>query len=61
MDNHDHRHYQGQNMHEVVRGLEDERVGDLNGPRVAVCLDARAAVDLLLAHEGAQRDRGLRA
>jgi hypothetical protein len=59
MNNHDYRHYQGQNMHEVVRGLEDERVGDLNGPRVTVCLDPGAAIDLLPAHQRAQWYRRL--
>jgi hypothetical protein len=59
VDDHDHRHDQGQNVHEVVRSLEDECVCDLNGPRVAVCLDAGAAIDLLVAHEGAERYRGL--
>jgi hypothetical protein len=59
MDNHDHRHYQGQNMHEVVRGLEDERVGDLNRPRVTVCLYPGAAIDLLPADQRAQRNCSL--
>jgi hypothetical protein len=53
VNDHDHRHDQGQNVHEVVRSLEDERVCDLNRPRVAVCLDAGAAIDLLVAHESA--------
>jgi hypothetical protein len=59
VDNHDNGHDQGQNVHEVVGGLEDERVGDLNCPRVAVCLYACTAIDLLLAHQSAQRYRGL--
>lgn len=46
-------------MHEVVRSLENERVGDLNRPRVALCLYARAAVDVLVADERAQGYRGL--
>lgn len=46
-------------MHEVVGSLEDERVGDLNRARVALCLDARAAVDVLVAHQRAQRNRSL--
>jgi hypothetical protein len=53
MDDHDHCHYQSQDMHEVVRRLEDERVCDLNRSRVAVCLYAGATVDLLLAHQRA--------
>jgi hypothetical protein len=59
MYNHDHRHYQGQDMHEVVRRLEDERVCNLNRPRVALCLYPGAAIDLLLAHQRAQRYRRL--
>jgi hypothetical protein len=59
VNNHDDGHDQGQNVHEVVGGLEDERVGDLNCPRVAVCLYACTAIDLLLAHQSAQRYRGL--
>jgi hypothetical protein len=59
MDDHDHCHYQGQDMHEVVRRLEDERVCDLNRSRVTVCLYAGATVDLLLAHQRAQWYRRL--
>jgi hypothetical protein len=53
MDNHDYRHNQSQNVHKVIRRLEDKRVGHLNRPRVAVWLYAGAAIDLLVAHEGA--------
>lgn len=56
---HNHCHYQGQNVHEVVRCLEDERVGDLNRSCIALCLYAGAAVDFLVAHEGAQWYRRL--
>jgi hypothetical protein len=44
VDNHDDCHYEGQNVHEVVGGLEDNGVRQLNCPRVAVCLDARRAL-----------------
>lgn len=42
MYNHNHRHDQGQNVHEVVGGLEDERIRQLNRPRVACRLYAGA-------------------
>jgi len=53
VNDHDHRHDHGQNVHKVVCHGEDERVCDLNCPRIALGLDARAAVDLLLADERA--------
>ena len=53
MYNHDDGHYHGQNMHEVVRRLEDERIRDLNRPRITLCLYAHAIVDRLVAHESA--------
>lgn len=59
MDNHHHRHNQGENVHKVVRRLEDERVGNLDGAGIAVCLDASAIIDVLVADEGAQRYGGL--
>lgn len=51
---HDHRHYQGQNVHEVVRRLEDECVCDLNCSCIALGLNTSAAIDFLVAHKGAQ-------
>lgn len=59
MENHDDGHDQRQDMHEVVGCLEDERVGNFNRARIALCLNAGAAVDLLVADEGAQRYRRL--
>lgn len=56
---HDHCHYQGQNVHEVVRRLEDERVRDLNRSCIALRLDSSAAIDFLVSNEGAQRYRRL--
>jgi hypothetical protein len=41
MDDHDSRHDQGQNVHEVGRSLEDYGIRQFNRPRVAHCLDAR--------------------
>jgi hypothetical protein len=61
MDDHDHCHYQGQNVHEVVRHLENERVCKLNRSCIALGLDSSAAIDFLVPNEGAQRYRGLRA
>jgi hypothetical protein len=58
---HDHCHYQGQNVHEVVRRLEDESVRDLNRSCIALRLDASAAIDFLVSNEGAQRYRRLSA
>jgi len=53
MDNHDDRHNHGQDVHEVVRGLENEGIRDFNGARIALCLDAHAIVDRLVAHKRA--------
>jgi len=53
MDNHDDGHNHGQNMHEVVRRLENEGIRNLNRARVALCLDAHAIVDRLVAHKRA--------
>jgi hypothetical protein len=53
VNDHNHRHDEGEDVHEVVGGLEDEGVGNLNRPRVTGGWNARAAVDLLLAHKGA--------
>ena len=60
VDDHDDRHYQGQNVHEVVGALEDDGVCQLNRPRVALRLYARAAVDGRDGpNEGTQRYRRL--
>jgi hypothetical protein len=56
---HDHCHYQGQNMHEVVCRLEDERICDLNCSCIALCLNASAAIDFLVADKSAQWYRRL--
>lgn len=48
---HDHCHYQGQNVHEVVRRLEDQRVCDLNGTRIAFSWNACAAIDFLMPYK----------
>jgi hypothetical protein len=59
MDNHDDGHYHGQNMHDVVCRLEDEGIGNLNCPRIALRLYAHAIVDRLVAHQSAQWYRRL--
>lgn len=59
MNDHNHCHDQSQDVHEVIGGLEDERVCDLNRPGIAFSLDAHSVVDRLVAHKGAQRYRGL--
>jgi hypothetical protein len=60
MDDHDHRHDQRENVHEVVGALEDDGVCQLNRPGVTLCLDAGSAVYLRRrAYEGAQRYRRL--
>jgi len=59
VENHDDCHDQGQDVHEVVCGLEYERVCNFNRSRIALCLNAGAAIDFLVANEGAQRYRCL--
>jgi hypothetical protein len=59
VEDHDDGHDEGQNVHEVVRDLEDKRVCDLNGACIALGLYASAAIDLLVADERAQRYRRL--
>ena len=59
VEDHDNGHDEGQNVHKVVRNLEDERVRDLNGACIALGLYAGAAIDLLVAYERAQRYRRL--
>lgn len=59
MNDHDHSHDQGQNVHEVVGGLEDERVRQLKRTRIALGLNAAAAADVLVAHQSTQRYRHL--
>lgn len=56
---HDHCHYQGQNVHEVVRRLEDKGVRDLNRSCIALCLYAGAAIDFLMSYESAEWYRRL--
>lgn len=58
MDDHDDGHAHGEDVHKVVCDLEDERVADLDGARVADGRDAGAAIDVLVADEGAQGERG---
>jgi hypothetical protein len=53
MDNHDDCHYHGQDVHEIVRRLENEGIRNLNRARIALGLDAHAVVDVLMAHKGA--------
>ena len=59
VEDHDNGHDEGQNVHEVVCDLKDERVCDLNGACIALGLYAGAAIDLLVAYERAQRYRRL--
>lgn len=40
MKNHDRGHAEGKNMHKVGGGLEDDGVGQLHAPGIAVCLNA---------------------
>jgi len=53
MNNHDDGHDHGQDVHKVVRRLENEGIRNLNGARIALCLDAHAVVDRLVAHKRA--------
>jgi len=53
VDNHDNGHYHGQDVHKVVRRLENEGIRNLNGARIALCLDAHTIVDRLVAHKRA--------
>jgi hypothetical protein len=53
MDDHNDCHYHGQDVHEVVRRLEDEGIRNFNRPRIALCLDAHAIVDILVTHKSA--------
>ena len=58
VDDHDGRHGQRQDVHEVGRGLEDDGVGQLDAAGVACRFDARGARQRRHgAHEGAQRQR----
>lgn len=57
--NHDHSHYQGQNVHEVICRLKDERVRNLDGPRVTLRLDPDAIVDCLVSDKSTQWYCGL--
>jgi hypothetical protein len=59
MYDHDHCHDQSQDMHKVVRRLEDEGIRNLNRSRIAQGLYAHAIVDVLVAHDGAERYRRL--
>lgn len=59
MDNHNYRHDQSQNVHEVVRSLEDERVRQEKRARVALGLYASATADFLVADQGTHRYRHL--
>ena len=47
---HDHCHYQGQNVHEVVRCLKDEGVCNLNRSCIALCLYAGTSIDFLVSY-----------
>jgi tellurite resistance protein len=56
MNNHNHRHDQRKDMHEINCALEYDRVRQLNAARVAVRLYAGVAADGRYgAHERAQR------
>jgi hypothetical protein len=60
MQNHNDRHQQRNNMHEAGRTLEDNRVGELDIPRIAIGLDAMAPLNRRdLPHLGAERNRCL--
>ena len=59
MNDHDHGHDEREDVHEVVGGLEDERVRQHQRARVALGLDATAAGDVLVADQGTQRYRRL--
>ena len=45
MENHDSGHAEGENVHKVGGGLEDNGVGQLHAPGIAVRLNARPAGD----------------
>lgn len=59
VNDHNHRHDEGEDVHEVVGGLEDERVGQHKRARVALGLDAAVTADVLVADQGAQWYRHL--
>jgi hypothetical protein len=46
MQDHYNCHNQSHNMHEARRALEDNRVRELDVPRVAICLDPYAEFDI---------------
>jgi hypothetical protein len=56
---HDNRHDESQDVHKVVGGFEDERVGDFNRARIAPCRDAGASIDILVTNKCAERYRRL--
>lgn len=53
VDDHDNRHDEGENVHEVVGGLEDKRVRQHQRARITLSLDATATTNVLVADEGA--------
>ncbi len=55
MNNHNNGHNHGHDVHEVVRRLENKRIGDLNRSRIAFRLDANIVIDFLVAYDCAQR------
>lgn len=59
MEDHDNSHDERQNVHKVIRRLKDECVRNLDRACIALCLNAGAAINLLLAYERAQRYRRL--
>jgi len=59
MYDHDDGHDQGHDVDKVIGDLEDEGIRKFNCAGVAPCLYADTLVDLLVAHEGAQRYRRL--
>lgn len=55
VDNHNDSHEQGADVGDAISALEDDRVGDLDGPRVAGWLYALGSVDTIAADHCAQR------
>jgi hypothetical protein len=45
MQDHDHSHGKGDDMHERCSTLENDSIGDLNIPRIAIRYDARGPGD----------------
>lgn len=56
MQHHDDSHPQGEHVHKVRSSLEDDGIGELDAPSVAIWLDTSIAVDAIAgAHQRTER------